>query len=1206
MLEFIKFELKYRFNRPATWIYFALMLLMSFLATSTDIVQAGGSGGKVMENAPLILAVIETFIMLFGVFIISAVMGVPVLRDFEHKTFSMIFTSPISKINYLGGKFLGSFIVTVIILSGVMWGAMIGQAFPWPWHDFTDKLNPFSFSVYWNPFAVFILPNLFIFSSIFFAGGALGKNMVVVYAQGIILFMGYLVASQFLSELDNQNTAALMDPFGMGAMSVTTQYWTVAEQNSLFFEWSGVILQNRLIWMAVGLITLLFTFWKFSFSVSGKSSKSSKKISLKDEVAADIAIPSVHQQFGLGAQLLQIRSLSWFYFRWIIKQGPFLFITLAGIIFVFVIAFVSGTSGYDIELYMTSSRTLSLINVFGLFFVIIIVFYSGEIVWKERDIKINLIYDALPYPNYVILFSKFLGMVFMSLMLLTVLMFCGVLIQIIKGYPEIEWLVYFNGLYLDTFLMLALYLILSLFIQATVNQKFLGFGLVFLFWVSRIVMGELGIEHAMFYFARTSLGNYSEMNQYGHYVEPFSWFNIYWFGFAGILYAIAILFSVRGLDTQIVTRLKLSRMRLNKVATFSIAAAIIVFLTSGGFIYYNTNVLNDYQNSDDSKADRAKYERTLKQYEWVTQPKIIDTYVEVELYPGERDFKAKGYYLLKNKSDSAISTLHIQKSVDSQLNTDLSFDRDVEVQEDFSDFKYTIYRLNEALAPGDTLQMNFDISFNTVGFKEGGSNTDVVFNGTFFNNSSYFPGIGYNSGFELGSDDDRKENDLEPKERMMERDDPRGIAQSLFGDDADKITFEIKVTTDSSQIAVAPGYLQSKSTEGDRTTYHYKMDVPMVNFYSIISAEYTVVKDKWQPPVDTLPEVNLEIYYHKGHEYNLDRMMNGMKEALTYYTESFGPFQFRQLRILEFPRYRGFAQSFANTVPFSEGIGFIQNIKTKDVDLPFYVTAHEVAHQWWGHQVTEAGVRGNAMLSETLSQYSALMVMKKNYEPEIIKEFLRHELNSYLTGRTFEQKKEMPLEKVEGQGYIHYRKGSLVMYALQDYIGEDSVNAALKRFLGDFAFKDAPYPTSADLLRYYREVTPDSLQYIIDDMFVNITLFENKTTEAVYEVLPDSTYKVSLTMDVIKYQADSLGSETSIALNDWIDVGVFIEDEDGEEKLIYLQKHKITEQSNTIELIVNQKPAKAGIDPINKLIDRNPRDNVKEVSEKEDTEEVSD
>ena len=241
------------------------------------------------------------------------------------------------------------------------------------------------------------------------------------------------------------------------------------------------------------------------------------------------------------------------------------------------------------------------------------------------------------------------------------------------------------------------------------------------------------------------------------------------------------------------------------------------------------------------------------------------------------------------------------------------------------------------------------------------------------------------------------------------------------------------------------------------------------------------------------------------------------------------------------------------------------------------------------------------MISETLAQYSALMVMKQDFSEEIVQKYLRHELNQYLFGRTFERKKEMPLEFVESQGYIHYRKGSVVMYALQDYISEDSLNMALKRFNKDWAFKEGIYPTSADLISYFEQVTPDSLQYIIDDMFRSITLFENKTMEASYSTNPDSTYTVNLEVDAIKYKADSLGTESTVALQDYIDIGVYGKDEEGEDKLLYLQKHLIDDQTKTFQITVSEKPIKAGIDPIHKLIDRNPDDNVKDLEEAEET-----
>src|SRR4030095_12052140 len=109
---------------------------------------------------------------------------------------------------------------------------------------------------------------------------------------------------------------------------------------------------------------------------------------------------------------------------------------------------------------------------------------------------------------------------------------------------------------------------------------------------------------------------------------------------------------------------------------------------------------------------------------------------------------------------------------------------------------------------------------------------------------------------------------------------------------------------------------------------------PILNFYSFLSARYAVRRDTFQG-------INLEIYYHPGHEYNLDRMMESMKKSLEYDGVHFSASQFWQVRILEFPRYAGCAQAFPNTVPYSEGIGFILRASHKDddLDMPFFVTA---------------------------------------------------------------------------------------------------------------------------------------------------------------------------------------------------------------------------------------------------------------------------
>jgi aminopeptidase N len=337
------------------------------------------------------------------------------------------------------------------------------------------------------------------------------------------------------------------------------------------------------------------------------------------------------------------------------------------------------------------------------------------------------------------------------------------------------------------------------------------------------------------------------------------------------------------------------------------------------------------------------------------------------------------------------------------------------------------------------------------------------------------------------------------------------------------------------------------------------------------------------------------VYYHPGHEYNLERMIGATKKSLDYYTANFGPYQHRQVRILEFPRYAAFAQSFPNTIPYSESIGFIARVDGPDaIDYPFYVTAHEVAHQWWAHQVIGGNVQGATMLSETMSQYSALMVMEKEYGRANMKRFLKYELDNYLMGRAFEQKKELPLMLVENQQYIHYNKGSLAMYALRDLIGEERLNGALARYVQAVKFQQPPYTTSVELLNYVRAATPDSLRYVLTDLFETITLYDNRARAATATQLPGGRFAVELDVQAAKMRADSLGAESPTQMNDLVDIGVYALSRRGEKegRLLYLQKHRIRSGTQRIRVEVSERPGRAGIDPLHKLIDRITDDNV--------------
>jgi ABC-2 type transport system permease protein len=162
------------------------------------------------------------------------------------------------------------------------------------------------------------------------------------------------------------------------------------------------------------------------------------------------------------------------------------------------------------------------------------------------------------------------------------------------------------------------------------------------------------------------------------------------------------------------------------------------------------------------------------------------------------------------------------------------------------------------------------------------------------------------------------------------------------------------------------------------------------------------------------------------------------------------------------------------------------------------------------------------------------------------------------------------------------------MYRLQDDIGESNVNAAIREFLKTFAFKDGPYPVSLQLEGDFQQFTPPQYQYLFEDLFRTITLYDVRALSADYVAQSDGKYQVHLIVGAKKIRADGRGEEHSIPINDWIDIGVL----DAKGKFLYLQKQKIDQDKADFTVTVDKLPATAGIDPEGELLTRNPDDHV--------------
>jgi hypothetical protein len=1176
------------------WIFFLIITLLVTGAVASDNIVIGGSVGNVYKNAPHILTQYTIILILICLMMPAAFFNNAALRDYNHKFNEILFSTPIGKSGYYFGRFMGALVLSIIPFLGIFVGFFLGTQIALLTGSIdAERIGPLYLSSFFNNLVLFIIPNLFIAGAIIFAIANKWRSTVVSFVGALIIIVAYFSSGSLASNIDNETLAALTDAFGIRTYSIDTKYATAVEKNTIGAGFSYLLIINRLFWL--GLSTILLFASYFSFSFAEKKAKVKVPKSEKPDAASLKALKKPAFSINFNRQTLIQHFTSFFSLNFysIIRSATFktLFI-FSGIML--LTSLFGGFEYFGLQSYPVTYKMLDALNgSLVLFEIIIIVFFSGELVWRDRAAKINEVIDATPHNSIVALFARVTALISTVSIIHFIAMLACMLYQVLNGYYNLQIGLYLQFFFIDTLPTFIFWSFALVFVQIMCNHLYIGYFIsVILIFLLEIIFLIFEVDSHMVNLGTTPSLRYSDMNGFGPALTSVLWFNLYWILLGILLVGFGGLIWVRGATSGLKNRIKSAKKHFNPRYAMGLGTVAVLWFATASFVFYNTQVLNERDGSDAREKLQANYEKSYKQYQGIPQPKITDVIYNIDIFPETRTVLSTSEVTLENKSHNFIDSVHFM--IDEDWNMTLNIPNAKLVFED-KDVGYLIYQLDQTLAPHKQMKFTVDASFVPKGFENEVSNLSIVENGTFIRNNDVLPFIGYYENFELNEKYTRKKYDLKPKKYMPTLESPCSdhcMSNYLTNGGADWVNVETYITTTESQVAIAPGTLIEETKVGDRNKYHYKVDRASQNFYSFMSAKYEVARRDWNG-------IDIEVYYDKQHDYNVEMMLDAVQNSLIYYTKHFGPYYHKQARIIEFPRYSTFAQAFPGTMPYSEAFGFIINLENdNDNNVINAVIAHEMAHQWWAHQVIGSSMEGSTMLSESFSEYSSLMVMKNDLNDDLrMKKFLKYDFDRYLGGRSSETRKETPLYKVQNQGYIHYGKGALVLYALQDYIGEDSVNQAMQEFLELYRYQEPPYPTSLDFLTILESKVPDSLQYLITDWFKEITLYDYRLKDASYKALDNGKYQVDLSIEAYKMRVDSIGTETKIDFRDWVDIGIYT-DED-EKELAVVERVLFDESNLQISLTVDKLPVKAAIDPKRLLIERTISDNVKSVLLKE-------
>lgn len=1166
-LDVLIFELRLQLRSPlfaGMAVLYALLHLLTIAQTGIHLTD----NPLIALNSPYLQA--RTALVLGILNPLPAIIFVAyaMTRDHERQTAEAFYSAPISAAAFLLGRFVGGVICVLLIGAAGTLGMVAGTRVPWV---SVDAVLPFAWTPVLATFALIVVPNLLVYSALGFAVAAFSRSLTAAFIVApAITVLALVVNNLAVNSAPGATPAwhALLDPAGLLALESHVRLWSVSELNGRLPY--AALLPNRLLWTLVSLAAVAAPLFRVRLDLAAPRRR---------RAAARTRVRSWAPSSGgpFRAQLgMDLRA---------VFLSPFSLV----VALLAVIGAVSesvGAPGLSLNVPQRPATALLLgFFRYGLlqFVLMLLVFFSGTLVHREREHRLSDILGACPYPDWLMVVSKTLalGLAVTSLQALTMLAI--VARQLVAGHHPLNLHVYAEALLLNDGVYFWMLTVLAVVIQVLSPGKWSGMLITVAVYALLLALPDLGFEDLLYGF-RTPFVVYTDINGFGHYRLPTLVLAAYWTAFCGLLLMAAHLFYARGPVVTLTGRFEDARRRITWRLVASAAVAGTAFAALGGFIFYNTHELNAYTTTESRLEARADFERRYSQHRNQPGPSLSSIELGIDLFPDERRLVTRGRAVLRNSRASDLREVIV--SADPRIRfSSLTMAGATLIEQD-ARLGFYRFALATPQPTGGTWLLEWEGARVNRGFVNSGDDVEIVANGTYVELRGLMPIPAYDEDRELRDARDRQRLGLPAVPRLPALGDPAWLGTVGLGVNG-RADLHLVVSTSADQDAVSSGRLVREWRTEGRHHFEYATELPVWPTMPLVSSRFAVSRDTWNG-------VSLEVYHHPDHTWNVPVMLDTAKKALGYFSREFAPYPLTSFRILEYPRYRTAAQAMPGSVAYSETAGFLADL-TNWAQLD-YATIHEAAHQWWGGYAYGARMQGRQMLNETLAQYSTLMVFREYEDPRWLRELLASTLNNYLDGRSRESIPEQSLIRTEDQGNISYNKGALVMFALQDLIGADKVHAALRAYLARFGMKPPPFPMSTDLVDELRKVTPPEHQALITDLFEKITFYDLRVDTATARQVADG-YEVAIDVTARETEADGQGVEHDVPLDTWFDIVVFPESglPRAQQVPLYKAKHRLRTGTQRIVVHVPQRPGAAGVDPYHLMIDQTPADNVTRV-----------
>lgn len=1168
-------------NSTRNWSFYATFLVYLVLGFFMSAF-ANFSFSGAYKNSPYVLTYAIGLISLTTIFSITLQVAQNFIKEYETKFDTIIFTTPISKFHYLSSKFIIALGIAVVSFGVFIVGMLIGHLMPWLSQN---EIGPFYIINYLWPYLVLVIPNILLCLSILTTLAWLTRSKLLIYVGGFLIYILYIAGSLFSnspifanaspSSAAAMSFAAKIDPFGLAAFLEQTRYWTSIQKNTNLLELSGNFLLNRILWLCISFLLLFLSYKLFSFRKTKTKKLKPIKINKTEPLSFSTETPKNIEFKTFRHNFLVLKSFIKMDVSLILKGIPFLLIVLlfSGLLLIEISDEIDGGIRLAQNITNTALMITTIMDRLPFILIIILLFYSNELINRSETSRFEMLENTTPYQQTVVLVSKIISLFTIPLIIIALSILIGCSFQILHANAPIEF-----GLYLSLFYYLGLPIllisILIIFIQTVIPNKYLGLSAatIIIVLISTGIGEQLGISHPLFRFGGAFKREYFDLNGFGKYTIPFHVSMLYNCGLALILLILTGILWKR--NASILKSFR--RHSFNSIQKAIFTFGTVLFIGFGSYLFYKTNIEYPYITEVDQNNWSEQYELKFKKYTHLPQPTITSVKSNVALFPSENRYEVSGTYELINNSEKPIDSLLLYIDRNSKL-TSIEI-LNVKKLSDVSEFNHYWFLLAKPLLPKQKMEISFSFESSWSPFKGHTSFNSIIENGSFMRMSRYYPSFGYQDSNEIESKKERLKRQLKPQSPLKKLEDKSQIPYNF-------INYDAIVSTSQNQTAIGVGDLIGKWTKNNRNYFHYKSHGKIPFRFAFSSAEYQIQKTSYKG-------IAIEVYYDKRHFRNVPKLIKDLQNTLDYCQTNFGKYPYKTIRYAEVSAFSdGFAAtSYPSTVYMKENFGFYSDLNHRDKeDVINQLTAHELSHEWWGNaQISPEQKEGSWILTETLAQYTELMLYEKEHGLEKGLETLKIHLDLYLSSRSYDP--ETPLYKTNyDTPHLPYDKGMLVMHQLRMLTGEKTVNLALQHFLTHYKYPNQ-IPDSEDLLNEIYLVTDQKLHYKLDEMFKQIITYSSNVV-SVESNKKNGFYEVSFKVNSEKYAENSTGKRKLIKNDSVIDIGVY--DENGK---LFSYPFPIKDNSVKGKIKLKTKPQLIVIDPYLKNIDTFYKDNQKEIN----------